>query len=75
MLVAKYIGKSKKYKGVYIWINGNKIFYCGGTKKMKMFHNEKDAALWYDAQRIMEGKKPVNILKKFKPGTGETEQQ
>lgn len=61
-----YKGKSKKYKGVYIYEMRNEIKYKASSGIMmstRFFDTEREAAIYYDMQRINKGKSPVNILK------------
>ena len=58
-----YLGKSKNFKGVYLYKRGKKIYYHGGIKIKKVFETERQAAIFYDLQRILLGKRPINILK------------
>jgi len=61
----KHIGKSEKYKYVYIYRNsvGN-IAYFGKVAKYKKqgFINERDCALWVDKILLDMNKEPINIL-------------
>ena len=67
MYGCKYIGKSKKYKGVYIFQKNRFVYYyVGGIKNQKTFATEREAALFYDCERIANNKQPVNILKQKK---------
>ncbi len=61
-----YKGKSDKYKGVYLYELRGEIKYkagFGGTVH-GFFDTEREAAIYYDKQRINRGKEPVNILKR-----------
>jgi hypothetical protein len=60
-----YKGKSKKYKGVYIYEMRNEIKYKAGSGVMatRFFDTEREAALHFDKMMIFKGKSPVNILK------------
>lgn len=61
----KYIGKSDKYKYVYISKSFDGIMYTGKVgKKKRMFKDEREAARWVDLALIDAGKEPVNVLKR-----------
>jgi hypothetical protein len=65
----KYVGKSKIYKGVYLYRrNGRQEVYFGEIQKKKKggFETERQAAIWVDMRLIEAGKEPVNILKRKK---------
>lgn len=66
-----YIGKSKKFKNVYIRkCKKNKTFFyiarviINGKLKLKSFKTERDAALFVDKALISFNKEPINILKR-----------
>ncbi len=67
----EYIGKSKKFKNVYIEkCRKNKtLLYIArviinGKLKMKRFETEREAALFVDKALISFNKEPINILKR-----------
>lgn len=59
-----YKGKSKMYKGVYIYECKGKLVYKGiiGKQAGGNFTNEREAAIFCDKALINQGKEPVNIL-------------
>lgn len=69
----KYIGKSKKYKNVYVLLNltNNKLVYrgqykCGDSLKSRMLYDELSAAKWVDIELIKNNKpQKNNTLKKL----------
>ena len=54
-----YIGKSKIYKGVYIYSFGSINKY--GYNVNQLHDSERQAAISYDIKRINKGKHSVNI--------------
>ena len=59
-----YKGKSKMYKGVYIYELRGELVYKGmiGKQKKGNFKTEREAAIFCDKALINQGKEPVNIL-------------
>lgn len=62
---ALHLGKSKKYKNVYIYkLSNNQIIFKANTgHRSKAFTEERLAALFVDKYLISINKPPVNILK------------
>lgn len=69
---SRYIGKSKKYRNVYEYINteGRSTYTAKTPYGEKWgFLKERDCALCVDKILISNGKKPVNILVPLKKQT------
>lgn len=72
LVTTKYLGKSEKYRYVYLrrCRTTRKILYLfkkrhKGKTVSKMYDNERSAALAVDKFLISVGLEPVNILKKI----------
>ena len=81
MKVIKYLGKSTKYKHVYIYQTRSGKSYKGmlyGARYNqtfgKYFKTEREAALYIDKQLIERNKEPVNILIRDERNKGPTKQ-